>query len=221
MAEGAAEGAELSVGAIDEAIGRLQQRESGVVEALRVMRADVLKLDAQQLQAVRARGKWLARMSERFRELHLSLETAAEHSGRVLRRVQQGHTARERVCQVLSLVDRLVALESCSHAVEEALASGNFDRAVDEVQPFLVAESTVLGSHLNGHISQVDLTLESNALERQKMVSSLERRLQLEIDAAAAARDEARLSHMSRRATSGAGCKLASSDLAVCLLVIT
>eukprot|EP00966_Prymnesium_polylepis_P303827 7019224-Prymnesium_polylepis.1 len=122
----------LDLESIDRATRALQEREAVIAAALRGMRVEALELDALQLPALRSRGEWLTATSGQIRELRLGVEATSEQSGHVSSRVRQLHTARGRVRNVLGRVEQLVALERCSQEVEAALASGDFQAAVEQ-----------------------------------------------------------------------------------------
>ncbi|KAL1508356.1 hypothetical protein AB1Y20_004466 [Prymnesium parvum] len=173
---------------IDSTIRELQEREAQLLASLHDERALSLQRDAQSLPALRARGEWLSSMSSEFRELRFGLEAATEHSSRISAHVRRLHTESARVREVRSFVEELVALEACGEAVDEALGRQDFGAAVERVQALLTADAAGIGAE-GERITD----------GQRQLVSRLEASLQREIDAAAAAHDEARLSHMSRR----------------------
>ena len=197
----------LELARIDRMIHSLQHQDEVIVKQMRGMREESLSLDMAQLPALSVRGRQLSTIGNQIHELRLSLESSSDQSARMVSHVRRVHTAHGRVQEVLSRVDQLVALERCRHSVEGALHRLDFEAAVEQVlvgllvqQPLLDREASGegVGKGVGGEGAGEGADDAEPREQSMRMVSSLEARLQEEIDTAAAAQDEAKARQLGR-----------------------
>lgn len=206
----------LDVDSIDSAIHCLVSRQAKLDESLSEMRSHALANDTTRLPSLLSQAHWLSQTNEQICALQARLQASCEGSEKVSARVRGLHTARGRVNEVLSCVERLSALEECAEAIGKATAEGDFQLAVRQVLPLLGPAPTEATRGLE-HASES--AADGSIAERRKQImSSLEGRLQREIDAAAAAHNEARHSQLSRPGYQHRPARTSPPSVTICLV---